>query len=229
MSGLRTSTRLGIGAAVVVAITVAAQVLPVRSWVEATTAWAHELGTGGLVLLVLLHGLLTMLPIPNSWLQLSAGAMFGVRAGFVIGWTGAVLGGALGVLVPRRVAGRMVSRWIASRPRLARLDSALAQSGWTLIVLCRLSPFVPYAGSNYVFGLSHVPFVRLMLITTLCIAPSTLLYAWLGALGAGGREIGPAAWVAMAVGAVITVAAGIAAHRLAESGEDPDGEPATAQ
>lgn len=213
--------KLAFAAGVVAGLAVAAYALPVRQWVHATTEWASELGPAGLIALIALHAFLTVFPIPNSWLQLAAGAMFGTGLGFVVGWIGAIVGGFLGVLLPRMLARDMITRWVRRRRRMARLDAAIQNSGWTLIVLCRLSPFVPYAGSNYVFGLSGLPLFRLTLVTALCIAPSTAMYAWFGAESTDEDAIGALSGLAVAAGVVVTIGAGIAARRLAEIGSEP--------
>lgn len=212
--------RLGIAFAVIVALSIAVYLFPVREWVDAATAWAKGLGTPGLLVLVVIHGLLTTLPLPNSWLQLSAGAMFGTQLGFVVGWLGAVLGGVLHMVLPRHLARGLVQKWVARRPKLRRLDAAMQRSGWTTVTLCRLSPFVPYAGSGYVFGLSGLPMWGLSAITATCIVPSSLMYAWFGSLSTHAEPIGPVGVAAVVAGVLVTVAAGIAAKRLA----DPPGE-----
>src|SRR5690606_28498352 len=98
----------------------------------------------------------TVLLIPGSALTLGAGALFGVFWGTVYASTGATLGATCAFLIGRYLARDWVAARIARRPAFVAIDRAVAEEGWKIVGLTRLSPIFPFVLLNYAFGLTRV-------------------------------------------------------------------------
>jgi uncharacterized membrane protein YdjX (TVP38/TMEM64 family) len=86
------------------------------------------------------------------------------------------------------------------------------------VVLLRLSPLVPFSLSNYLYGLTAVPFGPYVAASWAAMIPATLLYV---SLGAAGRSLGehrarsPWEWALLGVGIAATAAATVILTRMA--------------
>jgi hypothetical protein len=57
------------------------------------------------------------------------------------------------------------------RPKYRKLDRAIAEDGWQVVVLMRLSPIVPFNLQNYALGVTDIPFMQYLTATLIGIAP----------------------------------------------------------
>lgn len=194
--------------------------LPVAETPRFLIGWVGSLGAWGPVALILFHGLIVLALVPNSWPIIAAGVLFGPVWGTAIGWTGSMLGGLFAVLLGRGLARDWVEQKLRESPRAARIDRAVAERGWKVVAVIRLSPFVPYALLNYVLGLSGIRLWVLGVVTALCIIPSTALYAWFGSIGRAGLEgqgglpADPGDWALVGCGIAMTVFAAVYVRRV---------------
>ena len=175
-------------AIVVVALVVAARMLPIADWLEAFNGWVAELGVLGMVLFALVYAVATVLMIPGSLLTLAGGAVFGLVPGFVTILHGATLGAALALLVSRFIARKRFEGWIQKKPSFSVIDKAVAKQGWKIVFLTRLSPIFPFNFQNYAYGLTSVPFWHYTLATWIGMIPGTFLYVYFGTLGRSGLD-----------------------------------------
>ena len=162
-----------------------------------------------------------VLLIPGSVLTLAAGAIFGLLRGTALVLVCATLGAAAAFLVARYVARGYVERRIGTGP-LASVDRALAQQGFKLVFLLRLTPVVPYSLLNYSLGLTQVSF-RDFLLASVGMLPGTLLYVYYGkvigdvAALAGGAAVprDEAYWIFLGIGLAATIAVTVLVTRIA--------------
>ena len=102
-----------------------------------------------------------------------------------------------------------VTRFMAGRSRLRRLDELIARDGWRFACLLRASPVMPFAITSYALGLSSIR-LRDYCIGTLAAMPALFGYVLLGALAGSGvaawSSSNPFAGWLLAVGAVATLA-----------------------
>jgi len=171
-----------------------------REWVEGFGSLAPAVFVAGYVIAELLF-------VPALPLTLLAGLAFGPLWGTVWAWTGATLGAVAAFAVARYLARGTVERWIASSPRLARLDAAVAEHGWRILMVTRLVPVFPFNLQNFAYGLTRIGFAHYVLVTALCILPGTAAYALAaGALSAGGTDSTPlVTYLGAAVGLIVAV------------------------
>lgn len=220
---------------ILIALTLAALVaawllLPVQAWIEAAAAWIGALGPWGPVLYALAYALSMVVLAPGGPLSIGAGLAFGMW-GLPVVLVGATTGAALAFLVSRHLLRDRVRLLVQRRPTLAAVDRAVAEEGWRIVLLLRLSPLVPFNLQNYFFGVTQIAFWPYVLATAIGIVPGTTLYLYLGVIGRSASQGGsPVKWALIAAGLVATAAVAILVGRkaraaLTQKGVTPDPPP----
>ena len=178
---------------------------------------ARGMGVSGALLIVLLYIAACILMLPGSVLTLAAGAVFGVWLALPIALAGATLGACAAFIIGRFIARDWISGRLAHRARLAAIDRAVGEKGFTIVFLTRLSPVFPFNLQNYVYALTAVPFWKYALATLIGMLPGGLMYAYMGAVfGQAARaEKTAGQWALYAVGLAATVAVAVFVARVA--------------
>ena len=165
-------------------------------------------GTGGAGMLAFgaAYVVAALLLVPGSALTLAAGALFGPLRGVLVVSLASTTAARLAFLTARHVARGRVEA-LASRYRTFRaVDRAIADGGWKIVGLLRLSPAMPFSVENYLFGLTAVRFWPYVLASWAFMLPGTALYVSIGHAGrvaaAGPRSA--AEWVLLAAGLAAT-------------------------
>lgn len=116
---------------------------------------------------------------------------------------------------------------------LLALDKRVAEEGWKVVVLLRLSPLVPFSMLNYFLGVTRLSFRAYLIATAIGMIPGILLYTYLGSalasfsevstgLGGGLSTRSPAFWIGMAATALTAwLLARWARHALRVVGGEP--------
>ncbi len=203
-------------AALLGALVTAWTLLPVSEWIAAFRDWVAAQGPVGWIVFILVYAVSVLALLPGSLLTLAAGLAWGL-GGFPIVIAGATLGAGLSFIAARTVAQGAVQRMIEKRPTLTAVDRAVGQEGWKIVGLMRLSPAFPFALQNWFFGTTSVAFWPYLAATFVGIMPGTLLYVWIGSLGAqaGSDEATMAKYVVFGIGILATLAVTIYVTRLA--------------
>jgi len=96
------------------------------------------------------------------------------------------------------------------RPKYRKLDRAVADDGWQVVVLMRLSPIVPFNLQNYALGVTAIPFLQYLTATLVGIAPGIAIYVYFGIFGKGLGN-GPSVfdWMLFGLGVLATIALAI--------------------
>jgi uncharacterized membrane protein YdjX (TVP38/TMEM64 family) len=180
--------------------------------------WVSGLGVWGPVLFILIYIAACVLFIPGSVLTLGAGALFGVVKGSIYTSIGATLGASAAFLVGRYLARDWIAKKIAGNARFAAIDKAVADEGWKIVGLTRLSPVFPFILLNYAFGLTRVSFRDYFFATWIGTMPGTVMYVYIGSLAnaAGKPARTPAQWALYGVGLLATVAVTVVITRIAK-------------
>jgi uncharacterized membrane protein YdjX (TVP38/TMEM64 family) len=166
----------------VAAIVAAAAGLPLTHWLADSAAWAGRHPGGAGALFVAAYTVAAVLAVPGTLLTLCAGFAFGLVLGVALVSAGSVLGAIAAFLLGRFVARGWVARQIAESPRWRALDSATRHDAFTLVLLARLSPLLPYNMLNYAFGLTAVRLRDYALGSWVGMLPATILYVYIGSL-----------------------------------------------
>jgi uncharacterized membrane protein YdjX (TVP38/TMEM64 family) len=176
--------RVVIAVVVIALLVVGTRTLPVAAWLEDFQTWIRDLGAAGYVLYVIFYAVCCVLLVPASALTIGAGATFGFVAGSAVVIIGATLGAAAAFLLARSVFRSRVESMLASKPKMAAIDGAVAREGTKVMLLMRLSGFPPFTWINYALGLTGVGFRAYLLTTIAGIIPGCLAFTWAGAAGA---------------------------------------------
>jgi uncharacterized membrane protein YdjX (TVP38/TMEM64 family) len=153
-----------------------------EQWVAGYGPWAPLLFIAGYVVL-------EMAFVPALPLTLLGGLAFGPLRGTVYVSVAATLSAALAFLFARHMARGTVELWIARHARLARLDAAVAEHGWRILMITRLVPIFPFNVQNFAYGLTRIPFWTYVGMSWLCMLPGTVAYVLAGsALPAGANN-----------------------------------------
>ena len=201
--------------AAMVALIVAARVLPVVDWLRAFQSWVADKGIWGGVIYGLVYTVAVLLFVPGSVLTIGAGLVFGLLWGTVIVSLASTAAAALAFLIARYLARDRVEALSKRNQKFRAIDHAIREKGWRVVALLRLSPLVPFSVSNYLYGLTPVSFWPYVLASWIAMLPATVLYVWIGAAGkaaadaGGGRGKSPLEWALLGAGllatAVVTV------------------------
>lgn len=220
----RTTTRRWLAGIAAVAV-IAALLLGGRQlagFVPGVIAGIEGLGALGPVVFVLAYVVAAVFMVPGSLLTLAAGAVFGVVAGSIYVFVGAVLGATAAFLVARYVARAPLERRFATSDRFRALDAALGADGRKVVFLIRLSPVFPFTLLNYLLGLTSIRLADFV-VASVGMIPGTIAYTYagkvvgdLGQLAAGtSAPRGPAYYALLAVGFVATIVVTVVITRIA--------------
>jgi uncharacterized membrane protein YdjX (TVP38/TMEM64 family) len=180
--------------------------LPLREWIETLQSWLLGLGAAGVAIFVVILVLITFLPAPDWPLPIAAGYIYGFWA-FPLTYGSIAFASALAFLIARYLARDRIHSLLARRQKYRAFDRAIADEGWQVVVLLRLSPIVPFNLQNYALGVTAIPFLEYLGATLVGITPGIAIYVYFGIFGKG-LENGPSIldWVLFGLGVIATAA-----------------------
>ncbi len=190
--------------------------LPVQAWTQEVVAWVGGLGAWGVLIYGAAYAGALVVLLPAAPFTVGAGLIYGLW-GFPLALGSATLGASLAFLVSRHLVRGRVARLIATRPGLRAIDRAVAEEGWRVVALLRLSPLVPFNLQNYACGASSIGFWPYVAATGAGIAPGCLLYVYLGVAGRAASGGGAARWALVALGLAASVAVTLLVGRRARA------------
>lgn len=201
-----------------IALVVALKYFHVQGWLKEALDWIGKLGPWGPVIFIGMYVVATVFFIPGSVLTLGAGALFGVALGSVCVSISATLGATAAFLIGRYLARDLVAHKVERSERFAAIDRAVAEEGWKIVFLTRLSPVFPFTLLNYAFGLTQIRLGHYVLASWIGMIPGTVMYVYLGSLvhvGAGSHHRTVGEWILYGVGLLATFAVTLFVTRLA--------------
>ena len=138
-------------------------------------------------------------------MPIAAGYVYGFWA-FPLTYASIAFASVLAFLAARYLLRDKIQPLLNRRPKYRKLDRAVADDGWQVVVLMRLSPIVPFNLQNYFFGATEVGFLPYMVATFFGIMPGAAFYVYLGTLGreAGSGGAGAARWILLGSGLALT-------------------------
>ncbi len=141
---------------------------------------------------------------------LAAGALFGVWLGFALISISFMIAASGGFLAGRYFSRGWILKKIASNEKMKRLDDLVAQKGWKMVLLLRLSATLPFVLMNYSLGLSKIKFRHYFLASLIGMVPGSLLYVYIGSVAGKmvfdpNRPKNPLEWVLIGLGLAFTI------------------------
>ncbi len=167
-------------------------------------------GACGPVVYVVLHVLLTLVPVSKNLLSGVAGALFGLVGGIAISWVASMLSALVCFAIARRLGRESVAEMTG--PRLERVEDVMRHQGVAAVVVARLTPVLPFTIVNYGSGVSAVSLRDYLVGTAVGIVPGTVGYAAVGA--SAGRSAAIFAG-SLVLGSVLFVGALVVGRRMA--------------
>lgn len=154
---------------------------PLGLWLMTMVHRLRELGIAGGLLYALTYVLLTLVFVPQTPLSLGAGFLYGTLWGAVIISVASTITGTIAFLLARYCFRDFAVHRLSRFKQFERIDSAIEQNGFKLVLLMRLQPvFVPFAYLNVGLGVTRVRLLDYVLGTFLGTLPGTILIAYLG-------------------------------------------------
>lgn len=189
-----------------------------RALLQAALEWMLGLGWRGYVIFVALYVAACIFFVPGFILTLGAGALFGPVIGSMLASTAATLGATAAFLVGRYLARDWVAQRIAGHAAFRSIDRAVADEGWKIVGLMRLSHVFPFNLLNYALGLTHVSLRDYILASFIGMMPAIVTYVYIGSLAgaaAAVHERTTLEWVLYGLGLVAAVIVTIVITRIA--------------
>ncbi|MEM7145163.1 MAG: TVP38/TMEM64 family protein [Verrucomicrobiota bacterium] len=205
----RLSTKLVLVILLVIALVAASLTLPVTDYIKSAYAWIESLGFWAPLAFILFYATLTVFLVSGGALTLLAGGAFGLLKGTLIVIVASNLGAGAAFLIGRYLARDWVAKKIATHPTFTAIDQAVANDGWKIVALTRLSPVFPFVFLNYAFGLTKVRFIDYLTASIVGMLPGTIMYVYLGSLAKAGAESegkSPGEWALYIIGLLATIA-----------------------
>lgn len=190
--------------------------LPVKDWLIRGLEWTQGLGIWGPVFVIAFYIVACVLLLPGSIITLGAGFIFKVVIGTITVSIGSTLGACAAFWVGRTLARKWIAGQVAQNKKFAAIDEAVAQQGFKIVLLTRLSPIFPFNMLNYAFGLTKISFWKYALGSWIGMMPGTVMYVYFGAglrsladVASGQVEKGAAGkiffWLGLAATMVVTI------------------------
>lgn len=117
-------------------------------------------------------------PIPGTVLYAPAGVIFGGFWGGLLSLLGNVIGAALSFALMRALGRAAFERWIEVE-HLEALEQRLVERGTLIVFLLRVNPLTSSDIVSYAAGATSMPLRKLLLGTSLGMAPLCFLQAYL--------------------------------------------------
>ncbi len=219
--------RLAAGVALLGGVVACLAFLPVKDYAVAFLEWVKGLGTWGPVVVAAVYVPACLLFVPGSLITLGTGAIFGVLVGTITISIGSTIGATAAFLAGRTLARGFIEERLARHPKFAAIDRAVAEHGFKIVLLTRLSPAIPFNLLNYAFGLTRVRLRDYVLASWIGMFPGTVMYVYLGSavksladLAAGNYEGGLAQKALFFVGLAATIVVTILVTRVAKRALD---------
>jgi len=210
------TTKIIILVIIILAVIAGVIFLPVKDWLIKSLEWTQGLGILGPVFVAAFYVLACVLLLPGSILTLGSGFLFKVVVGSITVSVGSTLGACAAFWVGRTVARKWIAGKVAKNEKFAAIDEAVAQQGFKIVLLTRLSPVFPFNILNYAFGLTKISFWKYALGSWIGMMPGTIMYVYFGAglrsladVAAGNVEKNTAGtvffWLGMGVTLIVTL------------------------
>lgn len=150
---------------------------------EAVVSTVQEMGPLGYLYFGAVYTAAEILAIPAIPLTASAGYLFGVKYGTAVVLFSASIAAAVSFVIGRTFLREYVEKALEDYPEFKKIDKAIGEEGFKLMLLLRLSPIFPFALSNYLYGVTSIKFWPYFWGTMIGFTPGTIAYVFTGEIG----------------------------------------------
>ena len=147
--------------------------------IESSVTKISAMGPYGYLYFAGIYILAEVFAVPAMPLTASSGYLFGLFPGYLTVLVSATIAAAISFKIGRTFLRDWAQGIASTSPKWRAIDSAVSKEGFKVVLLLRLSPLLPFAISNYLYGLTSVDFFSFITATFLGFAPGTfgLVYA----------------------------------------------------
>jgi uncharacterized membrane protein YdjX (TVP38/TMEM64 family) len=221
-SGKSGQLKLVLIVGLILGLLVASRFVDIPGALKGALDWIEGLGVLGMVVFVVLYIVACIFVLPGPALTLGAGAIYGLPIGFALVSVGSTLGASCTFVIGRYFARDWVEAKVSSNKTFSLIDEAVAQQGWKIVFLTRLTPLIPFNIQNYGYGLTKVSLLPYAVASWIGMMPGTVLFTYVGTLGgeAAGGDSSVASWVMRGVALVATILVTVVITRIAKRALD---------
>lgn len=155
----------------------------IKIFLDTFIALVDDWGPLGYLAYIVVYAILELLAVPAIPLTMTAGVIFGVLPGTAVVSISGTLAATGAFLISRYVARERFASWANQNPKFAAIDKAIGKDGFRVVALLRLSPLLPLAASNYLYGLTSVDLGSYVAASWLGMLPGTFAYVGAGSYG----------------------------------------------
>ena len=173
-------------------------------------AWIKSLGWWGPGAFVLAFTVLTLMQVPESFLAIAGGVIFGLQEGLAIVIFANITAALIAFWLYRFLFRDRLERMLEKHPKTHAVESAITAKGFRLMVLLRLGPF-NYSVLNAILGASDVKLMP-YLFSLVGTFPGNFATVYFGAVAqhmaqksAGTDTLSTAHEISLVVGFVVTI------------------------
>mmetsp|Transcript_34662 Transcript_34662/g.35352 ORF Transcript_34662/g.35352 Transcript_34662/m.35352 type:complete len:330 (+) Transcript_34662:105-1094(+) len=144
------------------------------------------LGPYGPLYFAVVYIVAEVLAIPALPLTASSGYLFGLVPGVITVLISATIAASISFFIGRTLLRGWAKKIADGNAKWRALDSVIGKEGFKVVLLLRLSPLLPFAISNYLYGVTAVDFGSYFVASLIGFIPGTtgIVYA-----GSAGKEI----------------------------------------
>jgi uncharacterized membrane protein YdjX (TVP38/TMEM64 family) len=143
----------------------------------------RDMGPLGYIYFATFYVFAEVLAVPAIPLTASSGYLFGLVPGTITVLISATIAAAISFYIGRTFLRSRIEKMVEGNKKWAAIDRAINKEGLKVVLLLRLSPLLPFALSNYLYGLTSVDFSKFLLGTFLGFAPGTFGFVYAGSAG----------------------------------------------
>eukprot|EP00933_Yihiella_yeosuensis_P025981 TRINITY_DN20168_c1_g1_i1.p1 TRINITY_DN20168_c1_g1~~TRINITY_DN20168_c1_g1_i1.p1 ORF type:complete len:317 (-),score=57.16 TRINITY_DN20168_c1_g1_i1:88-993(-) len=166
--------------------------------------YVQSMGPSGPILYWAVFVLFECLSLPASPLLLSSGYVFGLQFGIALSITALITAATISFALAKTILRPQLMKFAAGNETFQNINAAVKVEGFKIIFLLRLAPLLPFAISNYAYGLSEVGFVDYIVATALGCAPGTCAFVYFASAAKDMGEGGGSPWYVYAGGILAT-------------------------
>ncbi len=173
--------RLGLAATLIVLIG-SLSVLPAAAWLEMLVDWGQQHAVAGPLAYMLFVLVATVLFLPGSIAMMIGGFLFGFLPGLLFAVVAIPVGAQCAFEFGRFMLRPWIRRKVAHNAQMRRIEGALRQEAFLIVVLTRLSLIIPFNLLNYAYGATSVKARTHFGATAIGMLPVVTLFVYLGTL-----------------------------------------------
>jgi len=156
----------------------------IEGFMERVPPFVAALGPLGPFVFFALFVLVECFSLPGAPLMMASGPLFGMGVGCLISVLSLVVAATISFLLARTVLRPQLKKLVKGNRTFDDINAAVQADGFKIIFLLRLAPLLPFALSNYAYGVSNVAFSDFFFATLLGVLPGSCATVYIASTAA---------------------------------------------